>query len=262
MWFCIASTGGRIEPEERAWLEELTQTTSLEQVPVIVVMTKSTSEPDTESLKTDIESMHLPIEAVIPVLADYWKINDQLAIKPFGLKALIAKTAECLPEALKKTLQNTQGVSVVLKTEEARKIIKRTSVEAFGIGFSPIPVSDAVLLIPLQIKMIAQITAVYGVSVDKSMLTAVISSTVGTGGATVLGKTLVVNLIKMIPGAGTAVGGMISGATAGALTTALGEAYIKLMEALLRGELKRDDLEQAKGKKAIRSFFENELRGQ
>lgn len=53
-----------------------------------------------------------------------------------------------------------------------------------------------------------------------------VSSSIGAGGATLLGKTVVTNILKFIPGAGTVVGGAISAGTAGVITAALGEAYI------------------------------------
>ena len=61
---------------------------------------------------------------------------------------------------------------------------------------------------------------------NKSIITALLSSTIGAGGATLLGKTVVTNLLKFIPGAGTIAGGAISAGTAGVITAALGEAYI------------------------------------
>ena len=74
------------------------------------------------------------------------------------------------------------------------------------------------------------ITVIFGLEVNKSLLTGFVSSTIGTAGATVLGRTIVADLIKLIPGLGTTAGGLISGATASLITTALGEAYIILME--------------------------------
>ena len=262
IWFCIAAVGTRIEENEKAWLRELSADSSTVNIPVVVVLTKASSKEITESFKSQIEAMNLPIQAVVPVLADYWKINDTQAIKPFGLKTLIAITANCLPEDLHQTLQNVQIVSVELKSEEARKTVRRTVLEAAGIGATPLPdgISDALLLVPLQIKMIAQITAVFGFTLDKAIMTSVLSATVGAGGATVLGKTVVASLLKLIPGAGQIVGGLISGATAGILTSALGEAYIRLMEALCRGDIKQNDLATEKGMQEIRNLFEAELR--
>lgn len=83
--------------------------------------------------------------------------------------------------------------------------------------------------------MIASITVIFGFDVNKSIITALLSSTIGAGGATVLGKTVVSNLLKFIPGAGTVAGGAISAGTAGVITAALGEAYIGIMELVFKG---------------------------
>ena len=86
------------------------------------------------------------------------------------------------------------------------------------------------------------------------------SSSIGAGGATVLGKTVVSNLLKLIPGAGTVVGGAISAGTAGVLTAALGEAYIGIMELVYKGEMSIDDLGTKKGKETMSTLFKEQLR--
>lgn len=43
------------------------------------------------------------------------------------------------------------------------------------------------------------------------------------------GRMIVSNLLKLIPGAGTIVGSLISGGTSSILTASMAEAYIKLM---------------------------------
>ncbi len=80
------------------------------------------------------------------------------------------------------------------------------------------------------------------------------------GGATVLGKTVVTNLIKLIPGAGTVVGGAISAGTAGAITAALGEAYIGIMELVFKGEMSIDDIGTKKGKETMANLFKSNLK--
>lgn len=131
---------------------------------------------------------------------------------------------------------------------------------AFGEGFTPVPFADAAMLVPTQIAMIASITAIFGLEVNKSIITGFVSSTVGTGGATVLGRTVVSNIMKLIPGVGTAVGGAISGATAGLITTALGEAYIKLMEMMYKGEIGKDTLLTSGGQAQLTQLFKDELK--
>lgn len=96
--------------------------------------------------------------------------------------------------------------------------------------------------------------------INKSFLTSFVSATIGSAGATVLGKTIVSNLLKLIPGVGTVTGGMISGTTAGLLTTALGEAYLLLMERVYKGEFNKEDLYTDEGQAAITKIFKEELK--
>ena len=64
----------------------------------------------------------------------------------------------------------------------------------------------------------------------------------------------------MIPGIGSLAGGAISATTAGLLTTALGEVYIKVMELIYKGEMKREDLSSKEGKETMKRLFQEELK--
>ena len=107
--------------------------------------------------------------------------------------------------------------------------------------------------------MIASITVIFGFEVSKSTIAALLSSTLGSGGMTLVGKTVVSNLLKLIPGAGTTVGVAISGATASVLTVALGEAYISIMELVFNGEMNINDIGTKKGKEKMSQIFKEQL---
>ena len=130
----------------------------------------------------------------------------------------------------------------------------------FGEGFTPIPIAEAAVLILTEVAVIATIATIFGMDISKSVITGFVSSTIGTAGATVFGKTIVSNIIKLIPGVGTAAGGLISGSTASLLTTALGEAYIKLMEKIYKGDLKSEDLNAENGQEIMKKIFKEELK--
>jgi uncharacterized protein (DUF697 family) len=76
----------------------------------------------------------------------------------------------------------------------------------------------------------------------------------------VLGKTLVANLLKLIPGIGTAAGGAISGTIAGLVTLALGKAYIRVCKAIKMGNLNLDDLAKQAGISALKKAYKEELK--
>lgn len=98
-----------------------------------------------------------------------------------------------------------------------------------AVGFIPIPLSDAPILITIQVAMIIAIAAQFGIEKEKNeakdMIIKLSKST--AVGATVAGVGKIVgSLIKLVPGIGSVVGGAICGSTAGIGTYTLGMATI------------------------------------
>lgn len=261
IWYCINTASNRIEPEEIEWLRDLAKENSVTEVPVIIVLTQAFSKPNAEKMKNLIMDENLDVIQVVPVLAQDFVFDESLPpIKAYGLDALLAVMTEVLPEELQDTLQSVQIASLKAKKKRAQVAVATATATAFGEGFAPIPFADSALLIPTQVAMIASITAIYGLDINKSIITAFVSSALGTGGATIAGKTIAANLLKLVPGAGTVLGGTISGATAGVITTALGEAYIVLMEAIYKGDLKASELGTPEGKKKLKEIFKRKVK--
>lgn len=259
IWYCINVGGNRtFDQTEINWLKELIEKNKVTKVPIIVVLTQACPKTKGKQMQTLVEKENLDIIKVIPVLAQDMDFDGEYVAKAYGLDQLVDIMSEALPEELQDTLQNVQKASLKSKKKRSRAVVAASAV-AFGEGFIPIPFSDAAVLIPTQITMIASITTNFGMSISKSVIMSFISSTIGTAGTTILGKSMVSNLFKLIPGVGTGVGGMISGSTASLLTTALGEAYIKFMEMIYKGELKKEDLYDQNGQKAISKMFKEEL---
>ena len=211
-------------------------------------------------MRNMILNENLDVVQVVPVLAEDYVIDDEYVAKSYGLDVLIKVMTETLPDELLDTLQNVQKASLEAKKRHAQAAVATATAAAFGEGFSPIPFSDCALLIPTQVAMIASITAIFGIEINKSIITGFVSATLGTGGATIVGKTIAANLLKLIPGAGTLAGGAISGATAGLLTTALGESYILLMEAVFKGEINSSDINSKVGIEKMKGLFKKELK--
>lgn len=262
IWYCINTASNRIESEEIEWLKDFAKENELTQVPVIIVLTQSFSKKKAKEMRDMILNENIDVIQVIPVLAMDYDIDDEYVAKAYGLDTLIRVMSEVLPDELQETLQNVQKASLEEKKRYAQAAVATATATAaaFGEGFSPIPFSDCALLIPTQVAMVASITAIFGLDINKSIITAFVSSTLGAGGATIAGKTIVSNLLKFIPGAGTLVGGSISGATAGLLTTALGEAYILLMEAVYKGELQSSDINTDEGKTKMKELFKRRMK--
>lgn len=260
IWYCINTASNRIEPEEIEWLRDLTRENQLTQVPIIVVLTQTISKKNAEEMKQLILDENLDVIQVIPVLAKDYEIEGLGTVKSFGLDKLIKVMGEALPEELVDTLQHVQIASLSEKKRRASKIVATATLAATGQGAAPIPFADAALLIPTQVGMIASITVVFGFDINKSVITALLSSTLGSGGATLLGRTVVSNILKLIPAAGTIAGGAISAGTAGVITAALGSAYMAFMEMVYKGEMDIDDLSSKKGKDTLSSIFKEKLK--
>lgn len=261
IWYCINTASSRVKPTEMNFLRKLGENTKRCNVPVILVLTQAFSKKKTEEMVTALRKENLPVRQVVPVLAQDYEISeDYPKIKAFGIDKLVELMSELLPDTVRDTFIALQIASIDLKRKRARAAVTAAAGAAALTGASPIPFSDAAILVPTQVSMLAGITAIFGLPIEKAALTSIVSATIGTAGATVLGKTVVSNLIKMIPGAGTIVGAAISGTTAAALTGALGEAYIAILTRVASGDISFADLTSKEGMEELRREFEKQLR--
>ena len=261
IWYCINTASNRVEPEEIEWIRQLTRDNQMLKVPVIIVLTQSFSKKNAEALRTMLINENLNVVQVVPVLAEDYEIGDEYVAKAFGLEELIKVMGELLPDELIDTLQNVQIACLAEKKKRAHSAVVKATTAAASECVAPIPFADSIALVPTQIAMIASITAIFGFDVNKSVLAAFLSATIGTGGATILGKTVVSNLLKMIPGAGSVAGAAISAGTASVITAALGEAYISIMSMVYNGEMSMDDLTSKEGRTRMTRLFKDELTG-
>lgn len=255
IWYCINTSSDRIEEGEMEWLRNFTEENTETNVPVIIVLTKAFAKKNAERLRSYIDSLNLHVKQIVPVLARDYEVDEDYVVKAYGADTLIQVMGDMLDKDLSATLQNVQIASLEQKVKYARGIVATTVSASFAEGFAPVPFADAALLIPTQITMIASITAVFGMEVNKSIITAFVSAALGTTGATIAGRTIASNLLKLVPGVGSAAGGVIAGGTAALVTTALGEAYIKLLTAISKGELKQSDLKGRAAKELMKKLI-------
>ena len=124
----------------------------------------------------------------------------------------------------------------------------------------PLPFADAPLLIGQQVAMMMAINGVFEFDIDRDALASLATAVIGVGGATVIGKTVVSNLLKFIPGVGTVAGGAISAGTAGIITLALGKAYIEVCKAIKMGKLDQSDLSRQAGKDMLKKAFREQMK--
>jgi len=260
MWYCISSYCDRLEPLEAEYINEVAS-----EVDVILVVTKSYKRKHSERLIKAIERDYpgLKVKNKVIVLARNEDPDDcddgDTPKKAFGLDTLVEVTAQIIPESAQKAWCNAQKASMNLKAQRAHALIMATVTASFAEGYMPVPFSDAALLVPTQVAMLAGITAIYGVSVSENLLQTIVMSFAGTAGTTFAGRTIASNLLKMVPGVGTVIGGTISGGTAAVLTTALGEAYICIMNMIAAGKLTEKDLGSKKVQDQLQLLFKERV---
>jgi uncharacterized protein (DUF697 family) len=171
-----------------------------------------------------------------------------------GVKDLLDATFQAAPEGVATALAAAQKIDLDRKWKRANTVIVSAGTAAAAVGATPIPVADAAVLVPIQLGMMGAVSAIYGVRLDMASLAATVATTV----ATTAGRSAVIGLLKLIPGAGTIIGGAISGATASAFTLAIGYAWAAVCSQLTQGKLK--SLDGVLDNDAVRDLFKTELK--
>lgn len=143
--------------------------------------------------------------------------------------------------------------------EKADSVVLTAVATTATTGAVPIPFADAPLLIGEQVAMMLAINNIFKIEIEKDALKSLITVVLGVGGATLLGKTVASNLLKFIPGAGSVAGGAVSAGTAGAITLALGKAYIQVCKAIKMGELDQNDLTKKAGIDRLKKEFKEQM---
>ncbi len=231
IWYCISHEGKRLEHAEKEWLQELEK----KDLPVLLVLTKTISRKPTDFI-TALKAENLPVRQIIPILAEPIEIDETYTVKAHGLDLLVEITFELLPEVARKAFVNgTQNIN--LKAKEAAKYVAGYVASAFAVGATPIPFADSPILVTMQTTMLAHITLIFGLPFTKGFVSMLLSTIAGSGGMSLIGRSIVSNLLKLVPGAGTILGGAIAGSTAAALTMALGLAYIESLRFYMRSQL-------------------------
>ncbi|EJC8747628.1 TPA: DUF697 domain-containing protein [Salmonella enterica subsp. diarizonae serovar 48:i:z35] len=223
-------------------------------IPIVVVFTKmlgNDSYPFIDSVKENIkksEYCDYINERYAKVNSVERSISDSLKIPVSGLDELLEISFKCLQEGREHAEQSLKAVKVLkaLETfkkaqivkkglrleamkEGAKKIVHVAAAAAGSVGATPIPGSDAPLIAAVQSAMIYKINAEFELDASDSKITSVVGGILGVTAIAQVGKTIVANALKFIPGVGSIIGGAISATTAVALTEAVGHAYIKVL---------------------------------
>lgn len=111
------------------------------------------------------------------------------------------------------------------KRKKCHKTVHAASLTAAIIGFSPIPFSDAFLLVPVQLTMMSRLHKIFGQSWSESLGKSLSRELIVVG----LGRGAVGNILKLVPAVGTVAGAAINATVASTITESLGWVTVKML---------------------------------
>lgn len=252
-WYCVRATDRRFEDTEAEFIRRLHELG----LPVVAVLTQVPSRDgehhgDAVTLADHIAELGLPIVGGRPILV-MAAGDDFTGQEEHGLKDLLDATFRVAPEGVESALAAAQKIDLDRKRKQANEAVTLAAALALTVGAIPISGADAGPLVTIQLGMMATVAAIYGVKVE----TATMAATVATTVAVAAGKSAVVSLLNLIPGAGKVVGGTISAAVAGTFTMAVGYAWAVVCGELTQGRLK--GIDGALDNELVRELFQTQF---
>ena len=221
-WYCISVANHRVFDIDTKTINEIVAS----KIPVAVIMTQvdQVSEDDSQTLIAVLKDK-CPKVTVFEFSTD---ASVGLTVEP-----LITWAHNHLDDSLKEGFISSTRSGIELKRKQSYMVIAQHVASAATIAASPIPFSDAPLLVGNQITMIARLASIWNMPSIKSLAAGGIFSQL----IAQLGRSLAGNLIKFIPGAGSAVGAAINASIASAITGAVGYAVTEVCERVVEDDL-------------------------
>lgn len=240
VWYCIQASGNRITDFDIGTIKKFRDNN----LPVSIVLTKCDLEPKEERKKLK-EVIDKKI-GEIDIYEMSSTVEDEFYTKE--LQRLVSDAIKKLPDILRDAFISAQKINLEEKWNRAHIYILQHIAGASIVAFTPIPFSDAPILVANQMGMMARILYIYDLGGLENMLKGEAIQTIMSQLVSHLGKSLVANILKLLPGIGTIVGGTINAAVASLITLSLGEAVniscYKIYESVLNGN--KDIEEQMK----------------
>jgi len=159
-WYLVRWSDRRFEDRQAEFVSALADLG----LPVVLVVTQvptrdGVPHPEAVELATYIESLGLPLRPDGRVLLTNALADPFTDAPVFGLQTLLDATYLVVPEVATAALTAAQMLDWERKRQASTKIINQSVAIAAGVGATPIPFSDAAILVPTQVAMIARITA-------------------------------------------------------------------------------------------------------
>lgn len=261
VWFCVDGTSRKIFPETiKSFSKAIRMWKS---VPIIVVITKSYSEPER---KENIQLVNnafarqkrkLNLKNVIPVVSETYVVSENAYAPSFGIPELINISTDLIPEGLK------AGHYDIGKYNLKRNRVFAHSLNGIavtvGVTTGAIEINKGVnelALIPIQSAMIRGLSRIYNINkIDGSeeFINSIQQIGMTSSGIKALVQKYVPNDSKKSNV------NLLNGIISGIIVTAIGQFSIYVFEQVYLGKRGIEDLEWVKGftdSKSILGVFE------
>ncbi len=235
-WYCVRATDRRFEDTEAEFIRKLAEL----ELPVVLVITQVPGRrdangtlviaPDVIELANQIAAAHLPVHDGRPVLVN--AVPDAFTgVEQHGLLELLDASFRLAPDEATDALVAAQKIDPARKAAAANRAVNAATAAAAAAGFTPIPMADAAILVPIQIGMMAKIANIYDIPMERATIASLAATTVTTQ----TGRAAATGLLKLVPGVGTIAGGAITGGVAGTVTYAVGQAWHRVCIGMAEG---------------------------
>lgn len=248
-WFCININNNRVLQFELDTIKYLQS----KNIPVCVVLTQCDNDTPEGTHASELANViKKNFGSDVPC---FQVCNDKKINKELDLEDLLKWSEENISdENLKLGFVIAQKASIDVKYQKAKSRIKYYAGVAAAIAASPIPGSDAPLLVAEQTKMAVDIFSIYGLD---SSFSSIVKSIIGSQLISVIGKTTAGNLLKLLPGLGSIAGVLINGTVASSITYSLGKGLCVLAKDAMEACLDENDelLKQIFSESNIKKVF-------
>ncbi len=234
-WYCVRGMDRRFEDTEDAFVRKLAEL-GLQVILVLtqVPMREGQFHPDALELAHRITARQLPVFGARPFLT-YARPDPFTGQQSYGLEGVLDATFRCAPAGQQGALTVAQEIDQARKAKAAQGYIAVAASSAVAAAASPIPFSDAAMLVPIQLGMMAKLAHLYKIRFERAALMGIAATTA----ATQVGRATFTGLIKLVPGAGTVLGGAIGAGVASAYTVAMGQAWLVVCQRMAAGGFAR-----------------------
>ena len=257
-WYCVRASDRRFEDTEATFIRKLAEL----ELPVVLVFTQVPGRrdpsgrlliaPDALELADQVAGLGLPVHQGRPVLVN--AVADPFTgVEQHGLLELLDASFRLAPDEAAEALVAAQKIDPARKAEAANRAVNAATAAATAAGFTPIPMADAAILVPIQIGMMAKIANIYDIPMERATIASLAATTVTTQ----TGRAAATGLLKLVPGVGTIAGGAITGGVAGTVTYAVGQAWHRVCIGMAEGRF--DTVSGALDSKLVNQVFTEEV---